>query len=178
MPDQVQTPDVGWATVQNIPFGVAQYLPVQLQTLLFLPFSFSVSYLPLAAGAAATTQQFTVGNDSHFALTNVTGSAYGTANNPPVFFSQPGVLLLYTDTGSGYQLQDFAQPWNNLVGSMGTAAGQFLYTVPYLAEANSTVNIAATNFDITDALNIRISFSGFKVYGVPRDNPAIAIPPA
>lgn len=173
----IQSPDAGWASVQNIPFGVAQYLPQQLQSLLFLPFSFSVSYLPLAASAPATAAQFTVGNDSHFALTNVTGSAYGTAANPPVYFPTPGVLLQYTDTGSGYQLQDFAQPWNNLVGAMGQAAGQYIYTVPYLAEANSTIVIQASNFDTTDGLNLRISFSGFKVYGVPRDNPQIAIPP-
>lgn len=176
----MQNPDNGWAMVQNIPFGVAQYLPVQLQSLLFLPFSFSVSWLPLTAGQAATAAQFTVGNDSHFVLSNVTGFAYTTAN-PPVQIPAPGVLVQYIDTGSGYQLQDFAQPWVNLVGSMATgvggAAGQFIYTVPYLAEANSTVVIYASNFDTSESINARISFNGFKVYGVPRDNPQISIPP-
>jgi hypothetical protein len=171
----LQNPDAGWASVQNVPFGVAQYLPVQLQSLLFMPFSFSVSYLPLTAGQAATAAQFTVGNDSHFVLTNVTGWAYTTAQ-PPVTLANPGVLVQYTDTGSGYQLQDFAQPFATQVGSMGAAAGQFLYTVPYLAEANSTFVCQASNFDTSESINLRLSFGGFKVYGVPRDNPQIAIP--
>lgn len=175
---QATAPDGGpFATFQSVPFGVAQYLPVQLQSLLFLPFSFSCAWVPINSGVSAVVQQFTVGNDSHFVLTNLTGTVYGTATNPPVFFPEPGLTLLITDTGSGYQLQDAAQPWNNLVGSMA-GAGQFLYTVPYLVEANSTVNVSLSNLDTTDNLNVRLSINGFKVYGVPRDNPEIAIPPA
>jgi hypothetical protein len=167
---------VGWPTALQVPFGVAQYLPSQLQSLLFLPFSFSVSFIPIAAGSAPVPQNFTVGNDSHFVLTNVTGSVYGTAVAPPVFFATPPLLLQYTDTGSGFQMQDQAQPWNSLVGSMGNAAGEYLYTVPYLVEANSTVVVTASNIDTSQAYNARMSFSGFKVYGVPRDNPQYPVP--
>lgn len=176
--DQINNENVGWPTQLMVPFGVAQYLPSQLQSLLYLPFSFSVTFpaTQLIAGATAIPQNFTVGNDSHFVLTNVTGSVYGAAVAPPVFFATPPLLLQYTDTGSGFQMQDQPQPWNNLVGGMGTSAGQYLYTVPYLIEANSTVVVTASNIDTSQAYNARMSFSGFKVYGVPRDNSAVLVP--
>lgn len=173
---QINDPNTGWPDHLTVPFGVAQYLPTQLQSLLFMPFSFSVAFLPIAAAATGVAQQFTVQNDSHFVLTNVTGTVYGTAVNPPVFFATPPILLQFIDTGSGFQLQDLPQPWNNLVGAMGVAAGQWLYTVPYLIEANSTVNVVATNIDTSQGYNARLSFNGFKVYGVPRDNPSIQVP--
>ena len=168
------SPDAGFPVALPVPFGVAQYLPSSLWPLLYLPFDFSVTQALGANGTATANQtpSFQVQNDSHFALCQYTGAVRTTAS-PPANQPTPPILVQVTDTGSGFILQDNPQ---DFVAIIGTAQLPALTIVPYLAVANSIINVNLQNLDATQGFTARLSFRGFKIYAVARNNPQIQAP--
>src|SRR5579872_4438791 len=79
------------------PPGIAQYLPAQLQQLLFDPFTYSITALDLLA-SSTTTAQVKIQNTSHFVCTKLTGSIRA-AGGITIATASP-ITVQFQDTGS------------------------------------------------------------------------------
>lgn len=73
----------------------------------------------------------------------------------------PNVAIVITDTGSGRQLMSQPIPIPSL---FGTGALPFILPNPRLFMRNSTIQIAYTNLDATNAYSVRLALIGYKVY--------------
>jgi hypothetical protein len=73
----------------------------------------------------------------------------------------PLVTIQVTDTGSGRQLFSGAVPIPSIFGT-----GQIPFILPIVRKfaANSTIQLAYTNFSAATTYNIRTSFIGWKEY--------------
>lgn len=73
----------------------------------------------------------------------------------------PNVTVLITDTGSNRQLMDVAVTVSAIFGT-----GQFPYVLPEpkLMQANSQLQVQATNYDAAAGYNLRLYFNGYKLF--------------
>jgi len=76
----------------------------------------------------------------------------------------PNVTVLLTDTGNGRQLMDNPVVIPSL---FGTGELPFIWPVPKIMAARSTLQVQFTNFDAAAAYNVRLSFIGIKLYPLP-----------
>ena len=68
------------------------------------------------------------------------------------------------DGGSGRQLFDRPQHSEN---EFGTAQLPSWKEYPWLVRASGSIQVTVQNLDLVNAFNVRISFSGFKIFGYP-----------
>lgn len=75
----------------------------------------------------------------------------------------PNATVLLTDSGSNRQLMDVATPVTSIFGN-----GQFPFVLPEpkLMQANSQLIVQVFNNDAAAAINLRLSFIGYKLYKV------------
>ena len=73
----------------------------------------------------------------------------------------PPVAIQITDTGSGRQMMQNPIPIPSL---FGTGELPFILPNPRLFMRNSTIQVAFTNLDATNAYTVRLAFIGFKDY--------------
>ena len=152
--------------IQTLPLRTAQLNPAYLFTDL-LPselkrrakqfFVYSVEFLPLGASATAT-QTFVSQGDSAFIAVGATGQSRDTGTGAAQA-DRPFTMAMLS-SGSGRQLQDRAQDFDNIVG---TAQLPSIWPAPYILAPSSTFSVTLTNL-IATARNVRISFVGFKVF--------------
>lgn len=126
-------------------------------------FVYSATFTGLAQG---TTQQknIPISDDSDFVVIKTTyfvddgvGGKF-TPNTRQI----PNVLLLMTDTGSGRQLMDAAQPLYNL---FGTAENPFIFPMPKLLKRRTVLQLQATNQELVVATyRLTVSFIGVKIF--------------
>lgn len=76
----------------------------------------------------------------------------------------PNVTVLLTDTGNGRQLMSNATAIPSL---FGTGELPFIWPVPKVMAARSTLQVQFTSFDAAASYNIRLSFIGIKLYPLP-----------
>ena len=121
-------------------------------------------FLTIAAGATATGS-FQVESDSDFLLVDLTGFVNDPADEVVFPFAQATVpmTIQINDTGSGRNLFNRAQAWNNVIGT-----GQLTFYASYPKFFPATANVTTTllNNDPTQALRVRLSFIGFKIFGM------------
>lgn len=124
-------------------------------------FTYSVDFLPLPA---ATTQvaDFAIQNDSDFFVILATLNASSTAS-PPVTDTDPQLLILLRDAGSGRNLENRS---SHVLNVMGTAQRPFYLPNAKFIERGSTFSTQLQSLETVD-LNVRVSYSGFKVFDFP-----------
>ena len=124
-------------------------------------FSYSIIFSALAA-AGNDSQSFNVEADADFKLdmlTQFSTDAAGLQTDATRIL--PIVEVLLTDTGSGRNFMDTAQPINNL---FGTAEDPFVLPKPKIFPARSTVLVEATNLSVATTYRIVLTFIGSKIY--------------
>lgn len=92
------------------------------------------------------------------AATAIAANALGLVESQRII---PNLAIVITDTGSGRQLMPAPIPLPSL---FGTGALPFILPNPRLFMRNSTISIAFTNLDATNAYSARLAFIGYKVY--------------
>lgn len=127
-------------------------------------FSYSHEFLPKAASNEETTN-FLVQNDSGFVIVKTMGTV---ASNVNVFVTNISdtpkytpFTLIWTDSGSGRDLMDRRVSYGNVIG---TGERPYYWPKPKLLDPNSTFTIRLNNL-VATAFNVRITYSGFKVFG-------------
>jgi len=75
----------------------------------------------------------------------------------------PNMSIIITDTGSGRQIMESAVPIPSL---FGTGRLPFILPTPRLFLARATINLVVTNFDAAATYNVRLSFTGYKLYNL------------
>lgn len=73
----------------------------------------------------------------------------------------PDVTVQLVDTGSGRNLLELAAPVSSL---FGTGELPFVLPIPRLFFARSTILVQVSNFNTSDAYDLRLSFIGYKAY--------------
>lgn len=139
------------------------FLPPHLRKRAKEGFVYFASQIPLAANA---TQVSTVAiqNDSDFLWVDLTGTCRDPGAVQTVF-ANPAVTLQVNDSGSGRNVFQQAQDWDNVVGT-AELPGDFAY--PYLAEKASTLTITFTNLG-AQAYDLRVALRGFKIFAFDED---------
>ncbi len=126
-------------------------------------FIYSATFTGLTA---ATTQQknIPISDDSDFVILKTTfwaDDGVGSKFTPNTRLI-PNVLVLLTDTGSGRQLMDAAQPMYNF---FGTAENPFIFPLPKLLKRRTVLQISATSQESAAATwRITYSFIGVKIF--------------
>lgn len=128
-------------------------------------FTYTATWNPL--GASATTPvTIPISADSDFVWMETTGVAYTGVN---VLDPAPDLLLMFTDTGSGRNLQDNAIHWMNIVGN---AQWPYVLPEPKLLIGNGGLMITAINNVAIAVGRLDIALIGVKVFylnGYTRD---------
>lgn len=128
------------------------------------PFTFLISFLPLAASNTAT-DNFITQADSGFAIVK---TAFTISDSANVFIANisdtprfaPQVITL-SDSGSGRDLSNAAV---SIATYFGTGEDPFIWSKPKVLDPNSTFTARIQNL-VATAFNIRLSFHGFKIFG-------------
>jgi len=129
-------------------------------------FAFGLNYLPLTL-STTQTQAFAVDGDADFLLTCISGFATSAAA-PQTEQATIPALISISDTGSGRLFQNTPLHIENLIGS-GQLPGFLPY--PKLIPAASVVSVTLTSLDAAASWNIRLAFSGFKIFPFPENPP-------
>lgn len=125
-------------------------------------FSYSILFTNLAAGGSSSGN-INIQADSDFKIQKLTYFASDNSNSSQTDGTRviPLVTVLLTDSSSGRQLQDSAQPISNL---FGTGEIPFILPTPKIFQSRSTLTVQVNNFDALLTYNIRLSFIGAKMY--------------
>jgi hypothetical protein len=124
-------------------------------------FSYSITFAALAGGGT-DSQSFNVEADADFRLQMLTQfSTIAAGLQTDATRVLPIMTILITDTGSGRNFMDFAQPVNNL---FGTAEDPFVLPRPKIFPARSTVLVEATNLTGATTYTTVLTFIGSKIY--------------
>jgi hypothetical protein len=126
------------------------------------PFVYTAQFDNLASGATAT-DLISIQADADF---KIMAATFQVNNNGAVLTSatapnQPNVSVLLTDTGNGRNLMDQAIPIPCL---FGTGQLPFIWPVPKLMSARSTLQVQATSFEAAQAWDLTLHFIGVKLY--------------
>lgn len=138
--------------------------PIPPGSIVLDPFTFVISFLPIALSATAT-DTFITQADSGFAIVKTT---YVVTDTGDAFVANlsgdPRVgpfLVTLSDSGSGRDLMQSAVHIDNL---FGTAQRPFHWSKVKVLDPNSTFSCRLQNLSAT-ARNVRLAFHGFKIFG-------------
>lgn len=128
------------------------------------PFTFNISFLPLAASGTAT-DNFITQADSGFAIVKTAFTIASTvdvlvANISDTPKYSPQVITL-SDSGSGRDLSNSAVTIN---AYFGTGERPFVWCRAKILDPSSTFSARIQNL-VATAFNIRLAFHGFKIFG-------------
>ena len=124
------------------------------------PFTYTSQVLALAP-AATNQDQINIQADSDF---KILAGAYiaDDSQGPYTIPALAEVSVLLTDTGSGRNLMDEAVPIPSI---FGTGQLPFIWPVPKLMSARSTLQVQYTNISAAQTYAyIRLAFIGVKLY--------------
>lgn len=141
-----------------MPGIMEEYLPNELRGRPKDFFTYSTSFLPLAAGASAS-QTIQINSDSHFlivmaALTARLDVAAAT------FSPDPPLTAEIQTSGSGRLFQNEPTDVRNVFGSAELPG---ILPYPKVIDGGSTVTVRLASLGTAD-LNIRVAFLGLKIY--------------
>lgn len=126
---------------------------------------FYSAYVASLASGASATPVIQVSADSDFYCTALTyfADVAGAAQTDSTRVI-PVATLLITDTGSGRQLMDRAQPFGAIFGD-GT--NPYRLISPRLFQRSTSIQCQIANYSAgTTYANLYVVFHGFKLYGV------------
>ena len=154
--------------IQGLP--AAQILPPMNPFLGLLPkalwnrvkdfFSYTVEWLPLAISESAS-KTFSTQGDADFMIQEGVRVVSTVDNLTETAF--PPMLVKIEDSGSGRNMMDKAVHLENL---FGTAQQPMVWPFPKRIRPNSTVTVTLQNLSAASAFNARLTFLGFKVFGM------------
>lgn len=133
-------------------------LPPELRNLPRGGFTYTASFVPIAAGATGTVNT-AIQADAHFALVAIARTVFQTDNTTVV--AAPPLMLQLTSSGSGRFLSDAAIHLENYAG---TAQLPFVFPMPFVLTAGSQLSATLQNLNGATAYNVRIAFHGFKLF--------------
>lgn len=143
----------------TVPALYTDYLPSELMGAPRDFFVYGVDFLSIAAGATGT-ETFTVQNDSDFLIVAVNGTAVDPTDEQVAFVTS-ALTIQFTDSGSGRQLQNRAQSFDNVVG---TAQLPAYFPFPKFVDRASDFTTTIANNAGAAAVRVRLSFLGFKIF--------------
>lgn len=141
-----------------MPGIMEQYLPPEYRGRPKDFFTYATSFLPIAAGVAAT-QTIQVNTDADFLMVMANGIAREDVA-AATFRANPALTVTIETTGSGRLLQNQALDWDTF---FGTAQLPGILPYPKIIDGGSTISVRLTN-NGADALNVRVAFNGVKIY--------------
>ncbi len=144
----------------TVPALYTEFLPAELMGAPRDFFSYGVDFLTIAAAGGTQTQTFTVQNDSDFLIIGATA----TVNAPTAEeTARPtsSLTIQMTDTGSGRQLTNRPAGFGNLVGTGQLPA---YWPFPKFVDRASDFSTTIVNNDTANAIRIRLSYIGFKIF--------------
>ena len=144
----------------TIPALYTDYLPAELMGAPRDFFAYGVDFLSIAAVGGTDTQTFTVQNDSDFLIVSIAAEVVDPADEG-VAGNRSALTIAFTDAGSGRQLQNRAMGFNNMVG---TAQLPAYLPFPKFVDRASDFSTTIVNNDPTDAVRVRLTFAGFKIF--------------
>ena len=144
----------------TVPALYTDYLPSELMGAPRDFFVYSVDFLSIAAAGGTGTETFTVQNDSDFLIVAVNGVATDPAAEETLRATS-ALTIQFVDSGSGRQLQNRAQGYNNVVG---TAQLPAYWPFPKFVDRASDFTTTIVNNDTANATRVRLSFLGFKIF--------------
>lgn len=133
------------------------------------PFTYNAQFFTAGAAnniAVGATVNLNVQIDAGSPFLIISQSYYNNTLNAAETVSTldiPNIVILLTDSGTNRQLMDVATPVNCIFGN-----GQFPYVLPEpkLMQANSILQVQATNRDAAVGYNLYLAFNGYKLYKV------------
>lgn len=138
-------------------------LPASLLPLHKQEFTYSLTFNPINA-TVTTTIPVAIDASAHFAM--IVRTATITDTTRYTTFTQPNVapfLVLITDTASGQQTQDLAQPIGNLFGN---GLQPYLLPMGRVFGAGTSFNVQLQNLHASTNFTVVLSFGGFKIYNM------------
>lgn len=157
-------------------------LPAMLQVapkdLFFYGVSFATqdggASLTLAASAILQAQTFQIEQDSAYIICGI-NRFYTSSADAVIATNMAPVLCMIQDSGSGRNLMNRPVALDTIAGLAGGGPGGVImqYPFPKLIGPNSVVTVQLTNL-LATAINVRITFWGYKVYRSVNMQPALA----
>ncbi len=143
-----------------VPALYTDYLPSELMGMPRDFFAYGVDFLNIALGGGTGTEVFTVQNDSDFLIVQVNAVVVDPTAEE---VERPGsaLTIAFTDSGSGRQLQNRAMGFNNVVG---TAQLPSYFPFPKFVDRASDFSTTIVNNGTAEAVRVRLSFLGFKIF--------------
>lgn len=108
------------------------------------------------------TVNISVQADSDFLIVAAVRVVTSTDNLTNVAFLAATVRI--TDQGSGRDLMDRSVHIENI---FGTAQLPMYWPIPKVVEANSTLSTTLVSLETANNRNVRVSYYGFKIFGMP-----------
>lgn len=139
-------------------------MPQNGNQIIGLFFSYSAQFESVDAGVSAS-RQIQIQADSDFKIMNLTAALFnatdGSMHNAGSLPAGQLVTVQLTDTGSGSNLFDKAQPIANIAGS-----GNDPYILPMsrIMSANSQLSVSINNGTTTDGIGVYITLGGQKLF--------------
>lgn len=126
-------------------------------------FQLGNSFLPLAANAQLTAT-VSVQDDADFMV--ICNVAVVTQDDNTTFLANRPLTVEITDSGSGRNLQNVVQHFDNVFGTVQLPA---YLPLPALFKRGSSVATTVTNLDLANDLHIYFAYVGFKIFNAPAD---------
>lgn len=122
---------------------------------------YGLNFLAIAAGATVTSQ-LAIQADSDFEVLKMNfASNLNAAVQTAATRTIPQCSMTILDTGSGRQLMNQSI---DLTAMFGTGSDPFILSTPRVFKANSTIQVAMTNYSTAEVYNLRLAFIGNKQY--------------
>lgn len=126
-------------------------------------FALGNSFLPLPAGTALV-RNVSVQDDADFLC--VCAVAVVTQDDNTTFLANRPLTVEISDSGSGRNLQNVLQHFDNI---FGTAQLPAYWPLPALFKRGSSMATTVTSLDLVNDLNIYFAYLGFKIFNAPAD---------
>ena len=156
----------GSQVVVKVPHLIIGELPPRLRKRARDYFAYGTEFLPLPAGGTLTNS-INIESDSDFAIVSAVGVVTSVNNLTLVAF--PAIMADMRDTGSGRVLSNIPMHFTSVFGD---AQNPFIFwRAGYLKRlrASGTFQVTLQNLDPGNAVNVRLTFHGFKVYDFPEE---------
>lgn len=144
----------------TVPALYTDYLPAELMDAPRDFFAYGLTFLTIAAAGGVATQTFTVQNDSDFLIIAPTATVVDPTDES-VARSMGALTISFVDEGSGRQLQNQVLAMSTVVGT-GQLPAYFPF--PKFVDRASNFSATITNNDPANAVRVRLSFLGFKIF--------------
>lgn len=123
--------------------------------------AFFISVESVLAPLATDTQRVTLDVDADFLILTATGDVRDNAA-PQTLIANPPIMISFSQSQSGRQLQNIPIQWNCLIG---TASLNAPWPAPKHLGAGTTLSVSMTSlFPAATTMKARITFWGYKIF--------------